>query len=179
MTTTTVSWHDTRQKAQLAFRGQLPDATTEQAILDAFQRHPTVVLAGIEIVGERFAQGKVTAPWRYLAKHLERLEAVGDVTVEVDERGAKVSAAERWVRNAGYHLTSEGELLDALFGDHGLLRDWRADVALKARMVDLWGRERPRGIALEQMQAELAAVLCVCAFVRRMFVKQATEGAMS
>jgi hypothetical protein len=186
VTTLTLTWHEARAKAQQAFRGQLPDAVTEQAILDAFQRSPLTVLAGVDLVGERFAQGKVSAPWRYLAKHLERLEAVGDVTVEVDERQTRVAAAEKWIRNAGYHVTSESELADALFGDHGLLRDYAADDVLRARMVDLWERERPRGVLLERVQAEqladlerkraeLAALVCVCAFVRRMSAKQTTE----
>ena len=138
MTTVTLTWHEIRAKAQLVFRGQLPDNQTEQTILDAFQRHPQTVVAGIELVGERFAQGKVSAPWRYLAKHLERLEAIDDVSVEVDERESKVRAADAWVRNVGSHFDSEEELLAALFEDSHMLRPWAGDEVLRARMVDRW-----------------------------------------
>ena len=182
MSTQTLTWTELRPRIIEQFRGDLPRAETEQHVMDAFQRSPLAVLSAIDTVAESVASGKARSGWAVLAKHLERLESVGDVTVEVDARQSKVAAAERWIVNVGYLIDREDELVDALFGHSGPLRDFHSDGALRSRLVALWERERPRGVVLEQRLAmeeaehrrkreELAAVLCVCAFVRRMAVK--------
>jgi hypothetical protein len=56
-------------------------------------------------------------------------------------RAQAVHNAERFMINAGRDLPSEAEVLDELFGRHGVLRHWQ-DAELTARMVALWHEQR-------------------------------------
>lgn len=71
-------------------------------------------------------------------------------------RTTKVRLAETWIRNAGHYEPSEQALLDALFGEHGRLKTWADDQALRDRMVKLWEAEHPRGVAADTAQLERA-----------------------
>lgn len=68
------------------------------------------------------------------------------------ERARKTHLAERWMANVGLLLNREEELLDELFGKHGLLREYAGDVKLQKRMISLWAKHRPDGEQTEREQ---------------------------
>jgi hypothetical protein len=75
-----------------------------------------------------------------------------------ERRSLKVRQAERWITNAGIFCPTAQEVLDELFyGPSSLLRYYRADDALRGRMVTLWKLERPYGEQTEQEFLERAA----------------------
>jgi hypothetical protein len=74
-----------------------------------------------------------------------------------DGRSHQVVQAEHWVANVGLFFDSEDELLDELFGRHGLLRAHGEDTELQKRMISLWAGLRPRGEEVEQASRERAS----------------------
>jgi hypothetical protein len=100
----------------------------------------------------------VRSGWAVLRHRLEAAtEARSDVRVTApDEREARLAAAEVWMRHAGLHVASEGEVLDELFGERGRLRAWASDDALQLRLLELWRRVRPEGEQIEREELERA-----------------------
>src|SRR4051812_3358328 len=70
----------------------------------------------------------------------------GNVVHDGVQRARAVHLAEVWIRNAGFYEVDRASLVEALFGEHGLLRRWAANDALQARMIELWEDEHPRAI---------------------------------
>jgi hypothetical protein len=143
-------WTELRDRAVRAFNGDTPHGETEERLLTVFQENPVLVDTTMQRVADLFTAGKVSRPWPYLAKACEDAVKPGaDVTVtDVRERDRAVARAEQWLRAAGGYLPAvvEGvsrELLDELFGDRGLLRNWASDQLLRQRMLDVWDEVRP------------------------------------
>jgi hypothetical protein len=150
-------WRDVLERAVRLF-GDVPHAATEQAVLEAFERSPALVAAAVEHVGQQVAAGSVRSGWAVLRARLERSSAAGEVVADDElERGQRVTLAERWVRTAGVHFDRESEVDDALFGEHGRLRAWAGDELLRARLLELWHADRPRGEQVERDELERAA----------------------
>lgn len=76
------------------------------------------------------------------------------VAIESGRKRALIEKAENYLANAGYLLDRESEVLDELFGDHGLLRHYGDDVALKDRLAGIWRDARPKG---ERVEADFLA----------------------
>jgi hypothetical protein len=150
-------WVETRLRAMELFRDS-PSAAIEQRVLDVFREHPAMVVEAIEHVGRRFISGQVRSPWVILAKHVEEaVRPLEDYTaIDERDRGRRLERAQQWIRAAGKHFDSEAEVLDELFGERGLLREWRADEGLKARMASVWREHRIEGEKIEREEMERA-----------------------
>lgn len=72
------------------------------------------------------------------------------------ERTKQVHLAERYLANAGIYEPSEEAILDALFGDHGRLKQWAHDQQIRTHFAELWARERPRAERAEREQLKRA-----------------------
>lgn len=154
----THSWSELRDTWASTFGG-FPSASMEARLIDAFRDHPSRVIAAGDEVLEAYRAGRVKSPWAFLAKMIERLATV-EVTVDdrtSDERTEK--QAERWVRTVGILIDRDDELVDALFGAHGLLRGHPERERLERKLVTLWLAERPRGERTEREAADYTAKL--------------------
>jgi hypothetical protein len=151
------AWVETRLRAVEAF-SDAPSAVQEQRVIDVFREHPALVVEAIEHVGRRFESGQVRNPWAILAKHVEEaVRPLEDVTATDErDREKRIQRASQWLRAAGKHFDSEAEVVDELFGERGLLREWRSDETLEARMVKLWRELRPEGELIESQALERA-----------------------
>src|SRR5262249_4182453 len=132
---TTYSWATVRDRLTRSFRAG-PTAVQEEAIIEAFQQRPGQIVAIGDRLAERFAQGKLNYPWGALVAEAKRLTSASSIVAEdVNERQAKVDSAEAWLRNAGSSFDREDEVEDELFGERGMLRQWRDDDELRERML--------------------------------------------
>jgi hypothetical protein len=130
------SWLATRDNAVVQFANELPQADTEQAILQHFHDHPDIVIALINEVAEQKRHGKARSGWAILKARLNAYAATKDVRVtSTRDRNAAATLGETWIRNAGHYCPTKTELVDHLFGHLGKLR---AYPDLEPRMVSLW-----------------------------------------
>ena len=97
-----------------------------------------LVTAWLEATGK--LAGELKRPAGYLLAGVRSGELP---SAQVDrERELQVHLAENFIRNAGWGLPTEAELVDELFGRHGKLKAWAGDELLVARMVDAWRNAR-------------------------------------
>src|SRR3954454_21727117 len=99
--TATYTWSEHRERLVEA-TGDAPSTELEQRILDVFERHPALVVAGVEHIAGRYERGLVRAPWVVLAKHVEEAAAASarasvPVRDERDRARARSRAAQ-WMR---------------------------------------------------------------------------------
>lgn len=151
---TTISWPELRALTITTFAGQTPRAEDEQTIIDVFATQPSLILAAITEVTQSFAEGKVRYPWAILAKRIETSSRpLSLISVETSpDKDKRIAAAERWIHNAGVHYDLERDVEEELFptlgggfDDRGALSAWADDHALRARLIERWRNERPRG----------------------------------
>lgn len=129
-------WHTVRADATIAFSNELPQAQTEQAVLDHFQGHPDIVIALIQEVAEQKRAGKARSGWAILRTRLDAYAATENVRATGhNDRDAAIRQAETFIRNAGVHYPTKDEIIDHLFGHFGKLGPWPD---LEPRMVALW-----------------------------------------
>src|SRR3954471_18256202 len=102
--TATYTWSEHRERLVEA-TGDAPSAELEQRILDVFEQHPTLVVAGVEHIADRYQRGLVRAPWVVLAKHIEEAAAssarASAPVRDERERGRARSRAGQWMRTVG------------------------------------------------------------------------------
>lgn len=150
-------WATLRDQAIKAFNGELPNATTEQDLIDAFTTNPLAVTKTLNDVAEQHANGKTRSGWAVWRSRTLAVHNATNITVQIeDDRETKIAKAEAWIRNAGLHYDRETEIEDELFGDLGLLRNWAADEQLRQRILNLWRQKRPAGEQTEREQIERA-----------------------
>jgi hypothetical protein len=148
---TTLTWADAKHRAIEAFNGELPNADTEQTILDAFQIEPVAVVHALDQVIEDFRAGKARSGWAIWRSRILTAARTPNVQVAyADSRQRQITIAEAWIRNAGGYIDRESELVSELFGDLGKLREWPD---LEPRMVELWASQRER-FAKAEREAE-------------------------
>lgn len=151
----TLTWADTKHRAIEAFNGELPNADTEQTILDAFTLEPVAVLHALDQVIEDFKQGKARSGWAIWKSRILTAARTPDIQVSyADSRQRRILIAETWIRNTGGYIDREAELVDELFGDLGKLKEWPD---LQPRMVSLWETQRARFKRTEQEAIERQA----------------------
>lgn len=153
----THTWDEHRDRLVEA-TGDVPSSDLERRILDVFERHPSLVIAGVEHVAGRYERGLVRAPWVVLAMHVEEAAAASarasvPVQDERDRERARSRAAQ-WMRVVGLHFDSEAELRDELFGERGMLREFADDSELAEALLDLWRELRPAGEQIEREAVE-------------------------
>jgi hypothetical protein len=157
------TWAETKHRAIQAFNGELPKATTEQTIIDAFELEPVAVLHQLDSVIDDYNARKCRSGWATLKFRVATLTVTADITVDTDNRPKQIRLAEQWIRNVGGYIDRPDELEAALFGDTGRLRHWADDPILQQRMAALWREVRHRFVKTEldahQRQAEQAATL--------------------
>jgi hypothetical protein len=110
------TWADTKHQAIQAFNGELPNATTEQDILDAFQQEPVAVLHALDLVTTDFQQGKLRSGWAIWRKRCLTATQTRDIEVNTSDRPRAIALAETWLRNAGGYCETEAEIIAHLFG---------------------------------------------------------------
>ena len=137
---TTYTWPELRQHAIDAFAGDTPGQAIEDRVTAHFQTTPARVATLIDGIGRRVQAGTVRSGWAILDRELNAKPANIQAT-DNRERGLQFSLAETWIRNTGAYLDRESELVDALFGDQGPLRQWPD---MQAHMVEVWAEQRPR-----------------------------------
>lgn len=165
-------WSRERDRA-IELYGDTPGASLEERIISVFERKPALVSSAIDHVADRFKRGLIHTPWVILMKHVEESDALRDVTVtDSSEREAKIARAEKWIRAAGVHYDRENEVIDELFGDHGMLRTWKSDEMLRARLAALWREQRPRG---EQTETEAEARAAAYVEMRKRLREKTTK----
>lgn len=143
-------WSDVRDKAVRSF-DEIPNGTTENAVIEVFRDHPALVVATIEGIAERKKLGKVRSGWAVLKAEVQRVSAVEDIVVNDEgERTRALARAETWMRTTGVHLDRESEVEDELFGEHGRMKRWQNDDLIRQKLLALWEKERPRGVAVEE-----------------------------
>jgi hypothetical protein len=149
-------WPTIRDHAIRAFRGELLNPDTEQAILETFELYPSVVVRAIDDVAEDLASGKVRSGFAVLRTRLNAAHRpAAEITIQSEDRETAIRQAERYVLNAGQHYDRwQGELHDELFGGRGRLNTWKTDDGLRDRLHRLWLEQRPHGQAVEQQQRE-------------------------
>lgn len=155
----TATWSDTKHRAIQGFNGELPNAATEQEILDAFQLEPLAVLHALDAVISDVRNGKARSGWAIWRTRVRTALTTTDVYVDTANRPAAIRTTEAWIRNAGGYIDRQSELEDELFGDLGKLRDWPD---LRQRMVAYWLEQRHRFQQAEQaadMRARAQAAL--------------------
>jgi hypothetical protein len=143
-------WSAIRTQAIHSFKGELPNAATEAAILEVFQLMPTTVIRTLNEVAEHYAQGKARSGWAVTKARLTgAANPTRDITVQGHDREHAITQAKTWIHNAGLYISQQDELEDALFvsnfGDRGpTLRPWAKDETLRATMLTLWTEQRVR-----------------------------------
>jgi hypothetical protein len=154
-----IHWQALRALAIERFAGQTPRAEDEAAIIEHFLATPQRVERSISEIASALESGQVTWAWSALRARLERsARPLREVSVETGaSREQAAMRAERWIRAAGKHFESDEEVVDELFGPHGMLREWRDDQALQTRMLDVWQAARPQAEAIEKQVLEHAA----------------------
>lgn len=154
-----------------------PHPTAEQEIIDAYELHPAQVekaaLALIDATG-------ITSPWGLLKSKAAKIAAPpsNPTRPSAIDREKQISRAENWIRTTGCHYDRQTEILDELFNDRGLLREYAqidliedtsssdakwmlseptGDFQLVERMTKQWDQARPAGITIEQDSEARAA----------------------
>lgn len=179
MSTTTHTWDEHRERLVEA-TGDVPSSDLERRILDVFERHPTLVIAGVEHVAGRYERGLVRAPWVVLAMHVEEAAASSarastPVQDERDRDRARSRAAQ-WMRVVGLLFESESELRDELFGERGMLREFANDSELTEGLLDLWHDLRPLGERIEREAVERGRLSVAARAATRSRPSEAVEG---
>jgi len=151
-------WSALRERA-IRLYGDVPRAETEARVISVFESKPALVAALVDEVGNSYARGNVRSAWALLAHRLDEAVAAEERSSSIyatdeTERDAKVARAEKWVRSAGVHYDRADEVVDELFGDHGMLRAWAYDDELQERLIGLWRAQRPRGEKTEREAEE-------------------------
>jgi hypothetical protein len=149
MAAQTTTWAQTKHQAIQAFNGELPNAITEQMILEAFQAEPLATLQALHSVIEAFKAGRARSGWAVWKSRIVTITQTADVTVDAYDRPNQVRLTEQWIRNSGGYLDRIDELHDACFGPHGRLYLWDEDQELIDRIHALWQEQRPRFHAAE------------------------------
>jgi len=153
---TDYAWSELRDRAVEAF-GDTPTAAIEDRILAVFTRRPATVAVAIDAIADRYRRGLVRSPWPVLATHVEQAEGRELNVTDSRERDGAIDRAERWIRATGIHFDRAAEIEDELFDASGaVLAPWKDDGKLRARMVELWQSERPRGVQTERESDERA-----------------------
>lgn len=148
---TDLHWLTLRDRAIQAFAGELPNAHTEQDLIDAFQVNPLAVSRSLDDVAGQYAAGKARSGWAVWRSRALAVHSSSSVAADVgSDRDARIAKAEAWVRNAGVHYDREAEVEDELFGCLGMLRDYASDELLRERLLRLWRERRPAGERCER-----------------------------
>jgi hypothetical protein len=145
-------WTDVYDYACKAF-GQTPRPEDEEAIIQAFEQNPLLVMKMIDDVANALGNGEIKWAWSTFAARVNRSNTTPAREVIADTGHSKerlILRAEQWIRNTGCHFDRESEVEDELFGDRGLLQGY-PDQLLKQRMLTLWQQCRPEG---ERIEAE-------------------------
>jgi hypothetical protein len=151
----TYVWADVFTNAVNAFEGQRPTQQLEHDLIQHFERQPAELVAAIAKTATRFQLRKIHSPWPIVLRELEQADERHTIAAtDTMEKRVKTRLAETWMRNAGLYCPTRDDALDELFGDHGSLKTWADDQALRAHMGDLWEHEHPRA---EQAEAESRA----------------------
>lgn len=114
--TTTTTWAEERALAIEGFNGELPTATTEQELIDAFQLEPVAVIHARDQVIDDYQAGKCRSGWAIWRKRVQAIHAPANPTVEISDRPKAIALAETWIRNAGGYVDNQAELVAHLFG---------------------------------------------------------------
>lgn len=154
---TVLAWHTLRAHAIKGFAGELPNAPTEQAIIDAFELEPIAVQVSLDAVIADYANGKARSGWAVWRKRVQAVHVTRDpVATDAAERQKQLKLARAWVDNAGGYIETEAELVHELYGrradsdeheDHGRLRHWPDT---QTQIVTHWHEARTRAHAAEQ-----------------------------
>lgn len=187
------NWSELRAHAIELFNGETPHPVLEQTLIDAYELHPTAVERELPKVAADLQAGEIRSGWGIYAKRAERILAPPsnpDRRTGQDKEKA-VARAEQWIRSTGCHFDRDSEILLELFSGTGLLSGYAqvdlvedttssdgkwmisepaGDTGLVDRMLKLYNKFRPKGIAIEedsiaraekfkQQKRELAAAL--------------------
>jgi hypothetical protein len=146
-------WTILRDRAIRDFGGKAPRAADEQAVLNVWLRQPQLVERAVESIAAAHASGRITWPWSALRGRVEKetTPVREAVVVGADERVGRSARAERWLRIAGFHLVTEAQVVDELFGRGGTLEPFAGDAELELRMLELWRSLEP---VREQVERE-------------------------
>lgn len=168
-------WANLRARAIDAFDGELPNAQTEQTIIDAYEQHPEAVKKTLAQVATDYAKGTIRTGWGVTKNRAERILAPPSnpsAKTGID-RERTIARAEAWVKTTGVHFDRTDELLEDLFGDRGPLHDYAqiertetgrntdghpiyaltpaaGDTELTERMCHLWAEHRHKGLEIER-----------------------------
>ena len=146
------SWAEVKRSAIKAFGDELPNAQTEQDVLDAFGDQPAAVVAAIESVAQAKRNGQVRSGWAVLRKRVVSVGSVIDVVVnDRTERDAVVRRVAHWMNHAGLLFDRESEVEDEACR---MLRTFAREDDLLDQCMGLWRKLRPHGEELERASAE-------------------------
>ena len=152
MVNNTVTWADTKHSAINLLDGELPNAATEQALIDAFELEPAAVLKELRAVAADKRAGKVRSGWAVWKTRCQTVLTQKDTQVVIgNNRSKELHKAEQWIRNAGGYIDREDELIAELYDEHlGALRHWPDT---RPQIVALWLEHRHR-FAKAEREAE-------------------------
>lgn len=111
-----MTWADLKHQAIQAFNGELPNADTEQTIIDAFQLEPIAVLHALDQVTADFKAGKLRSGWAIWRKRCQATATIANIEVNTSDRPRAIALAETWIKNAGGYSDTEEEVIAHLFG---------------------------------------------------------------
>jgi len=143
------TWDDTYRHAVDRFGGQHPGFETENRIADHYITRPAAVEQAITKIADRYDRGKIHSPWPLVLKEIEHAAERETITPANDDRERHIRLAETYIRNAAIYCPTETELVDEIFGDHGRLKPWAADDALRDRILELYRTDHPRALTAE------------------------------
>lgn len=135
-----MTWADLKHQAIQAFNGELPNATTEQDIIDAFQLEPIAVLHALDQVTADFQQGKLRSGWAIWRKRCQATATIANIEVNTSDRPRAIALAEAWIRNAGGYSDTEEEVIAHLFGPAELTAPLEQLEQIEAETRDAPGR---------------------------------------
>jgi hypothetical protein len=156
---TTYSWQAIREQAARTIG--YPDAPTEQAVIDAFERNAFAVSRAVEKIVSRVHASKLgaSAGWMIITREVEAITrpAPDVVATDTHERERALNRARQWMRNAGLYFPTEEEVLAEVF-ERSSLRD-HDDEVTRAEILRAYREVRPIGERLEREELERAGRL--------------------
>ena len=147
-------WAELRTHAIRAFGNTAPGAELEEAIIHVFAINPAGVKNAIDYTANEWAKGKITSPWAILRTQCQRLIDTSTNVTATDERGREkaIAKAENWIRNAGYHMDRESEVVDYLFGVAEFTPELEYLEALELETRGRPGRQLYEGLLLASIE---------------------------
>jgi hypothetical protein len=148
-------WPDIRAHITTELQGEQPGPHLEEELIDIYCQNPAAILNHLPSIAQSKRDGKINSGWAVLRTAAAKA-ALKPTTPTAVSKEKLIRNVDQWLKNAGLHYPTWGEVEDELFDpSRGRLRSLDTP-QLRTKYRDAWEAIRPTGLAVDAAELERA-----------------------